>query len=324
MSNRLYTAAVVLSWVGAMTWLLTDRILPPFLGGAGPTVRASDQIEPVAWRIEFQGKPCGEAILQAAPATAGVKEVHSFLEVNRLPTPESVPLWLRPMLGTLNDLSFTMRTVSVFDAFDSLSSFKTRLVLQPAGPPIVIRGRVDAGKLKLFVRLDQIPKRFEYDWPAEGRLGNTMTPSGRLGPLQLGMKWTQEVYSPLSGIGQPIDLIEAEVVELVRLTNELGSRDVWRVEYRTTDKTGSTEQGRLRAALFVSREGEILKQEAYFFGSSLVFHRQPQSLAKEKASLLELHRQGTLSVENSHGSAFPFSSVQPFGHSSSGDLTEFR
>ncbi|TWT98040.1 hypothetical protein Pla108_21950 [Botrimarina colliarenosi] len=294
MGNRLYTGAVFVGWLAAMTWLVTDRILPPFFGGDAPATRRSNQVEPVAWRIEMGNKPCGVAVLQAVAGDGGAKEVHSYLQLDRIEAPKGAPVWLTPALQSLHSMTVSMRTTTVYDAMDTLSSFHSRLQLNKSDFPIDLRGRVQAGQLRLSIRVGDHTHRIDHQWPGNGVMGGDITPSGRLLPLYQGRRWTQEVYSPFGSPGAPMELIVAEVTEPLRLTQNGVTVDAWCVEYRSSEMTGSTDEGRLRAVLYVAADGRILKQEAYFLGSSITFLRESDERSHELASLLELEKYATV------------------------------
>ncbi|MEO0531328.1 MAG: hypothetical protein AAF266_12255 [Planctomycetota bacterium] len=290
MSNRLYTAAVIVGWLAAMTWLVTDRILPPFFGGDAPATRPSNQTEPVAWRIEMSGKPSGFAVMQAVPADGGTKEVHSFLQIDRIEAPKAAPVWLAPLIKSFRNLSFTMRTRTTYDTIDRLYAFETKMTVGQLESPVLIRGRVVSETLQLTVRVgDLIRRRFEHPWPSDGRLGSDLTPTGKLLPLYEGRRWTSEVFSPFASPGTPLELVEARVTQRLRFTDEEASTDAWEVEFRSLEKTGSTDKGRVRASLYVAEDGRVLKQEAYFLGSSITFLRRSDvrsaQLAKEHLQL---------------------------------------
>jgi hypothetical protein len=53
MGNRIFIVAVVLLWTCTMSWLMVDRILPPFFQGDPPSHGAVIQEEPHCWQIEF-------------------------------------------------------------------------------------------------------------------------------------------------------------------------------------------------------------------------------------------------------------------------------
>ena len=128
-------------------------------------------------------------------------------------------------------------------------------------------------------------------------LGGDVTPSGRLLPLYEGRKWIQEVYSPFGSPTEPTELILAEVTEPLRLTHDGVNTDVWRVQFRSSEVTGSTDEGRLRADLFVATDGRILKQETHFLGSKITFYRESDEVSAELASLLELEKYATMTPQ---------------------------
>jgi len=292
--TRLYTGVVIVGWLAAMSWLVTDRILPPFYRGDAPVTRPTNQTEPVAWRIEISGKECGLAVLQAVPGEGGVKEVHSLMQLNHIEAPPGAPVWLAPMLKTLRNISLTMRTTTVYDGLDELSSFQSKLQLTRPEVPIDIRGRVIDKHMKLTIRVGELTKRYDHPWPGNSVMGGDVTPSGRLLPLYEGRRWIQEVYSPFGSPTEPTELILAEVTEPLRLTYEGVSTDVWRVQYRSSEVTGSTDEGRLRADLFVADDGRILKQETHFLGSKITFHRESDEASEKLASLLNLDKYATV------------------------------
>lgn len=295
MGNRLYAAAVVVFWLASMTWLVTDRILPPFFGGDAPATRVSNQLEPVAWRIEMDGSPCGEAVLQAVRGDSGVREVHSLIQLDRVEAPDAAPFWLKPMLKTIRDLSFRVRTITTFGPLGDLVSFKTRMQIDQAETPIRVSGQIRRNTLHLSVRVgDMVTKRFEHPWPENATLGGEITPSARLLPLWEGRQWTQEVYSPFASPKEPLEMVEARVTERLRLTEEGVTTNVWIVEYRATEKTGSTDEGRVRARLYVAEDGRVLKHEAFLLGSSVTFYRRSKDDSAQIAQeLLELDQYAT-------------------------------
>lgn len=289
MGNRLYTTAVVVFWLAAMGWLLTNRILPPFFGGEAPQTSLAYQVRPVAWRIKLDDIPCGTAVLQATEAAGGVREVHSVLNLTRMPAPENGPLWLRPMLASLKNLSLKMRTTTTFDSLGSLASFQTKMYLSKLDTPIQLIGRVKNDVMKVQVRAAGITHRLEKEWSSKAALAGELTPASRLLPLWDGRRWTQEVYSPFSSPNSPLEMLEAVVTGQIRMDHGDSSADVWVVEYRSVEKTGSTDEGRLRSRIYVNESGWILKQESFLFGSSVLLYRESEERSAELAAeLLDL------------------------------------
>lgn len=307
--NRLYAAAVIVFWLAAMSWLVTDRILPPFFDGDAPRMRLSHQTEPVAWRIEMEGSPCGTAVLQAVAGDSGTREVHSRIQLDRLKAPESAPLWLRPILKPLKSLSLEMRTTTFYDPLDRISSFTTQLQVSEVDTPISLRGRIAGETLKLRIRVGDFDKDFEHAWPGDAARGGDLTPSPRLLPLYEGRTWRQPVYSPLAPPNEPFEVLEAVVTERLRIDHADEAALGWAVEYRTSEKTGRSDKGRLRAKLLVARDGRVLQQEAYFFGSSVTFIRESDEESRRLAEeQLELAKYATIAPPSE---AFPAASGKP-------------
>lgn len=299
LGNRLYTAAVVVFWLASMTWLVSERILPPFFGGDAPATLVCNQTEPVAWRMEMDGRDCGVAVMQAVPGERGTKEVHSVLRLDGLSSPKSAPAWLRPMLASMRNISLSMRTRTTYDALNRLSSFNTDMSIDQIDTKIKLTGRINDNLLKLTVRVAGRTNRFEHPWPSGATLGGELTPTGRLLPLYKGRRWSHEVYSPFASPKQPMELVEAEVTEKLRPTFDGVPTDAWRVEYRSTEKTGSTDERRVRAILLVAEDGLVMQQQAFLLGSSVVFARMsPERSTALAEELLELDNRATFSEAN--------------------------
>ncbi|MEN0110020.1 MAG: hypothetical protein AAF805_04790 [Planctomycetota bacterium] len=284
--NKLYAAGIVLFWLAAMTYLVVDRILPPWGGDPAPISRIVRQQEPLAWRVAVDGHPVGVAVLQAVPTPVGSTDVLSTLELDRVPAPKSPPIWLAPLVKSIGDVGVSLDTCSRFDAFGSLVSFDTSLQITDYAQQIRLSGAVKGDKLVLRVRLGDITKRFEQPWSATASLASEFGPEPRILPVYAGRVWRHEVYSPLSPPGKPVEVLEARVTDSVRHDFDGRTSNAWIVEYRSTEKTGRSEEGRLRAQLRVAEDGRVLQQEARLFGTLLTLTRLPdeesQRLADEK------------------------------------------
>ncbi|MEQ8846858.1 hypothetical protein [Botrimarina sp.] len=294
MGDRLYAAVVIVLWLGAMSWLVAERILPPLTGDRAPMSQLSRQSEPVAWRIAMDDEPCGVAVLQSVPGSGGSKEVHSLLRIDRLESPDALPLWMRPFARSLDGMSFDMRTILMFDSLDRLHAFKTRIDSDSIGVPIRITGSIRSEKLKLQLSVAEIDKQFEHPWPSQAAFGGELTPLVRLNRLYQDRRWTTEVYSPFASPNAPVEMVEGHVEERLKLFYEGQNLDTWLVQFESMEKTGSSQQGRLRATLWVADDGRVLQQQTQVFGSRLTFLREPEAESQRLADeLLELERYAT-------------------------------
>lgn len=294
--NKLYAAAIVLFWLAAMTYLVVDRILPPWGGDPRPITRVVTQHKPVAWRVQVDGESVGVAVLLAVPTEVGSTDVLSTLELDRVPAPKSPPLWLDPLVKSIGNIGVQLSNCSRFDALGSLVSFQTQLRLTDYAEPIRLNGTVKGDELVLRVRIGEITRRFEQPWSPEASLASEFSPEPRILPVYEGRAWRHEVYSPLAPTSRPVEVLEARVTDRVRHEFAGETLNAWIVEYRSTEKTGRSEDGRVRAELRVAEDGRVLQQDARLFGTRLTLVRmteeESQRLADEKLDAARYSEKG--------------------------------
>ncbi|MGL4512788.1 MAG: hypothetical protein ACRCT8_06830 [Lacipirellulaceae bacterium] len=297
MGNRLYTGGVVLLWLASMTWLVSARILPPFFEGEPPVSGLARQDDPVAWGIRVDGAPCGLAVLQAVDGGMGTKEVHSWLTLTRVPRPKGAPSWLAGMLDTLRTLSLTIRTRTAFDPLGRLTSFHTDIGLNDLESHVYIHGRVEKDTVRLRLRTGTYSKEIEQPWPADARLANELTPESKLLGVFPGQRWRKEVYSPFGSPTNPLEMIEAHVVDELRITHEKKQVLVKKIEYRAVEPTGKAAGKRLRGTLYVADDGRVIRQEVFLLGSKLEFERLSDRMSEKVADeRLDLNRYASTRV----------------------------
>ncbi len=61
MANRIFVCFVLALWLGSMSWLMVDKILPSFHDGEPPAVSGFDANVYVAWKVYWAGRPVGNA-----------------------------------------------------------------------------------------------------------------------------------------------------------------------------------------------------------------------------------------------------------------------
>ncbi|WP_146575581.1 hypothetical protein [Botrimarina hoheduenensis] len=274
MAGKLYTLAILSLWVGSMAWLVSERILPAILSGEPPSKTMLNQVEPVAWRLSVDGKPCGVAVLQATRDVNGVSEIHSRVTLDRLEPPRAAPPWLAAIGATLKSLGLDIDTHTVFDPLERLSHFKMRITIKDLHEPVIVTGRVKDAKLELRVRAGEFAdNRVTHDWPTEGLLASELMPEAKLLSAYVGRRWQKEVYSPFGTLKSPVEVLNALVVEEIKPSHNGQSIVARLVEFRAPVKAGVSDEGRLRATMLVAEDGRVLQHEAHFLGSRITFDR---------------------------------------------------
>ena len=273
MSNRLQIGAVMTLWVATMAWMVNERVLPTFLYGDPPQSGIAFQTQPVAWDIEIDGKHSGEAVLQTLDIGYGIRETHCLIELESLPKPKSLPSYFLPVTSALETLAPTIRTRMTFNAVGQMLHFKSWFWLDMTQQPMTITGKVQDNKLKLHIQTGIFGNQIEYDWPAQGFRVDELTPESRMLMLYVGRKWRREIFSPLSPIQQPMEILEAEVTEQVRVDHHGSVVEAKIVEYRSVGQAGVSEEDRLRSKMWVAKDGRVLKQQSELLGSELTLCR---------------------------------------------------
>lgn len=283
MGGKLYTSGIVLVWLLVMSWLVSERILPAFFRGEPPRSLGSQQTTPVAWHIQADDKPCGIAVVQAVKSEYDVMTVHSLVSLDRIPWPKSAPIWMSAFKSSIGSLSVDMRTRIGFDTLERLADFETKFLIDDQTQPVVLRGEINGGKLKLKVKAASITKTFEHAWSHDGIIASEMMPETKILGVYPGRKWQKEVFSPIGSPHRPIELLQVEVAPSERYEFDGKIYRVNPVEYRTAERVGTSNAERLRARVLVAENGEVLKQQIYFMGSSLTFTRMNDQASEAMA-----------------------------------------
>ena len=61
MANRIFVSAVVVLWLGSMSWLMVDKVLPSFQDGEPPIAAGLEPGVHVAWQVYWSDRPVGYA-----------------------------------------------------------------------------------------------------------------------------------------------------------------------------------------------------------------------------------------------------------------------
>lgn len=289
MGNKVFQGVVVLLWAASMSWLVGAKMLPKFFRGQAPRAGSTQFGEPVGWRIEMLGRPCGVAVSSAAEGVGGAREVHSRVKLDRLPLAQKAPQWMLSLLKNLGDIRLDLRNRATFDSLGGLAMFKTRVQVNGVDSIVRMSGVVHDGKLRLKMQTGDFTRRSEHPWREESMLGGQLSPEAKLINIYVGRKWRDEVYSPFGAPGAPAELVEAQVDAEDTLLYGGELTRVHRIVYRSLSAAGVSARDRLRAIVWVREDGRVLRQDSYFMNVRLRFCRLTDAESAELADeLLDL------------------------------------
>jgi len=294
MGNRIFVAVVVLLWATTMSWLVVDKILPPFFHGEPPRAGALRD-EPVCWDISFEGRRMGMAVSQVVPGALATTELHSRVLLEDVPLREMAPQWMSSLVGTMGHVRLDTRTRLMLDSLGNLSSFQTRVWLNDLPSVVKISGRVMGPELVMRFQTGEVTHEARYPLPSFALLGTELIPEPKLLQIYVGRKWQKEVFSPFRTPNNAMELIQAEVVKEEVIDHDGKMINAKRIEYRTLLAAGVSTDDRLRAVLWVAENGVVMRQDVYLVNVKLRFERRDDleglRLGKE---LLDLKNVATL------------------------------
>jgi hypothetical protein len=302
MYSRWYNLTVIVFWLATMTWLVTQKVMPPLLPGEPPnfhTILEAQQREPlVGWSLSLDNRQMGWALTTITPLLDGSTEIRSDVRFDRLPLKQLTSGWLEalsrlPLASRLIDssleklhldtsLQMDARSTLTIDARGQLSRLDCVVRLSPVGERIRLSGVVKGTHMTLAVQWGDYddpdcPKR---DIPIGGLLGDDFSPRTQLPGLYKGQTWKEPTYNPLR-FGDPVENLQATVEGTEPVVWNDQAEDVWLVVYRNDAGFRFGADSLPRGRLWVRRDGTVLKQQVYVFGASLVFERLPQAEALE-------------------------------------------
>ncbi len=278
MSNRIYIAVVIFLWLGTMAWLLVDKVIPPLLVGQPPeyvpSVTQTEENLTVGWHVTWNEKLLGWAVNKVESGIGGVTEVHSRVVLNRLPLEEMTPVWLKPFVSQMGNINMDARSRLEFDPLNRLSAFRTTVRMDEAVEAIRMYGTIENSLLRLTVRIGEFEYPVEQYLSAGTLLGSDLSPQTQLRGLYLGQSWTMPVYSPFHPPNSPLDILQATVEQEELFYWNDQSVKTWVVFYRKEGGAGYFgAKDDYHGKLWVRHDGEVLRQEAKIFDSTLAFIR---------------------------------------------------
>jgi len=162
--------------------------------------------------------------------------------------------------GVLGRLSaFELTTTVVVDGWQRLE----RLIVQLSSKLLRARcsGRVVDGVLRLHTLVGNEESDYEVALPPGGMVSNGLSPLLALPPLRVGARWTVTVVDPFTFQPYPVEL---EVLRREPIEWEGATWDTHVVAIR---------MGLLEAQAWVSRDGEVLKEQSLFGRLTLIKER---------------------------------------------------
>lgn len=299
MGNKVFGLVVFLLWAASMSWLTMSKIMPAYMHGEAPSRSPTASARPVAWEIELGGQPCGLAITQTVDGVDRVKEMHSRVLLDNVSLEAVAPTWMRTLVNGMGSVRLDMRNKSTLDAFGNLARITSRVTLNDMPAVIRLDGHVGDGKLHLRIRSGEISRLLEYPWE-DGALLGELAPEPHMIQAYVGRSWRSEVYSPFGSPTDPVELVEARVVEEQEMFFNEAVTTVRRVEYRTVSAAGVSSKNRLRSVVWVAEDGRVLRQDVYFLNTRLRFARLSDEESAQMADdHLELDKYAALSPPDS-------------------------
>jgi hypothetical protein len=280
-----------------MSWLVVEKILPPFLSGDPPAHGVVQQNLPVCWQIEYSGRRVGYAVRQAVPGAQSSTEIHSRVLVENIPLKEMAPQWMSSIVEDLGLIRLDSRTRLTLDSFGALSSFDTKVQLNDLPLVVKVLGRVDGPDLNLTFRSGGASHEVSFPFSSAKQLDGELIPEPKLLQIYVGRRWQVEMFSLFRPPNDALSLLQAEVVaeETIRQSGRMVR--VKRIEYRDLSAAGVAAEHTLRAAVWVADDGTVLRQDFYLANTKLRFERRSDAKAIQLASkLLDLETVATLTT----------------------------
>lgn len=297
MGNRIFVAVVLLLWAATMSWLVVEKILPPFLSGEPPAHGATGQKSPICWQIEYAGRQVGYAVRQTVPGAQSTTEIHSRVLLENIPLKEMAPQWMGSIVDSLGPIRLDSRMRLVLDSLGSLASFDTKVHLNDVPLVVKVHGKVDGPELVLRFISGGVSHEARFPLPSAKQIDGEMIPEPKLLQIYVGRRWHVEMFSLFRPPNDSLTLLEAEVVAEESIHHAGRVIRTKRIEYRDLSAAGVAVEQTLRAAVWVADDGDVLRQDVYLMNAKLRFERRTDPQAIRMASeLLDLGTVATLTT----------------------------
>jgi len=291
MYNRAFNVAVVILWLTTMTWLVSQKVLPPLLVGEPPhykSVLEAKATEPsVGWKLVCEGRPVGSAWSRLVRHDNDVREIRSRVCFEELPLDKITPGWLHTCLHLLEETSTSVsmdcQSTLTLDPLGNLILMKSSIRFDPLSTTIEMIGTCEGSHLNLAFRSGELAFERKILINTDAMLGDAFSPQTQLPGLHLGQTWTVEICSPLQSPSSPLDILQAKVERMETIMWNEQPVSTWLVVYRDDPGSNLATEREPRGRLWVRGDGMVLKQQVVFFNSTMLFIR----LSEDEAAAME-------------------------------------
>jgi len=294
MYGRLFNAAVVVFWLATMSWLVTRKLLPPFLVGDPPDYKAIAAARHgeklVGWEVWLNDQRVGRALSNIQCPRDGDTQLKSWVHFNQIAWSQTVPSWLLRALKRLDSpaldgVSLDARSTVYLDNDGQLKGFESSVRLEPLLGTIEMLGTVVGGRMHVTLQSGKINYETAIDIPAGFSIDDGLSPPTRLPGLRPGQRWTIPTFSPLRPPSSPVQILNATVTATDPIHWNGKPQPCLLVTYRPETGlswTGGTPQGRV----WVRRDGLVLRQAVSLLDCTLTFERMlPDRAASFQAAV---------------------------------------
>jgi len=297
MANRVFVCAVIVLWLGSMSWLLIDKILPSLHEGEPPLAAGFEPGVPVAWKVSWGDREVGYAASMRTPGVLGTTNLENRVILEDVPLLDLVPALMRRVVGDIGSMKFDARTTLEFDSLDNFSKFESRVAINEVSSVLELDGKVNGAFLDVKVKFGDVHYEPKVPIANQAALSEALFPDAKLPYLYVGRRWSEEIYNPFHTPSAPIETVDVEVTGIETLSMDGESHRVLRVEFSGPPAPGVPEDARLQAIAWVRQsDGVVLRQDVLISTSRLRFDRLPEEEAIKQGNKLLVdsgfHRRG--------------------------------
>ena len=135
-----FGTAVVLLWLATMTWLVTEKVLPPLLVGEPPNysriIESQEHASPTGWHILVNHRCVGWSLSDTQRQPSGLVEFRDRVHFDIVPLEESTVTWARTfsklLAHPIGKLRMDSRSVLTIDPLGALAGVRFGRSLAPA------------------------------------------------------------------------------------------------------------------------------------------------------------------------------------------------